>query len=162
MLPSGAGRTVSVRRGSILAVSPFISHRDTRLFPDAPGAFRPQRYAAAAAAAAGDEGSQPGASADISNGVGAKSVASVAEAGLQLNAGTSGSSRVVAAASGRDARQSPAASGSGGGAEIARGRGDEDPAANGGMHSKAEAADEFGAIPGVSQTGMAFGGGRFR
>lgn len=162
-LPSGTGRTVSVRRGSILAVSPFISHRDTRLFPDAPGAFRPQRYATASAAAAGTEGCQPaGASADTSNGVSAKSAAETAS---QHDAGFSGSQRGAAAAAAGgdyDAHESLAADGSSSSAEPATGYGNGEPAANGHTHSKAEAADEFGAIPGVSQTGMAFGGGRFR
>jgi len=44
VLPAGPGRSIQVKRNSILAVSPFLTHRDTQLFPDAPGAFWPQRY----------------------------------------------------------------------------------------------------------------------
>lgn len=40
VLPAGIGKSVRIRRGSILAVCPFLSHRDPQMFPDAPGAFR--------------------------------------------------------------------------------------------------------------------------
>ena len=40
MLPAGAGRVTRVRRGSVLAICPFLCHRDVRIFPEAPEAFR--------------------------------------------------------------------------------------------------------------------------
>jgi hypothetical protein len=39
----GSTRGFSVRKGDIIAVSPFLAHRDSRLFPDDPCAFHPNR-----------------------------------------------------------------------------------------------------------------------
>ncbi len=139
VLPAGPGRTLRVRRRSILAVSPFLSHRDMRLFPDAPGAFRPHRFSGAGNAAA-----------------------SATEAGpMSQSQGPDGGSTTAAAAVGFSTDAT---------AHAARKTGDigaqQDVNGGGGVKAggggRPEVADELGAIPGVSQTGMGFGGGRFR
>lgn len=139
VLPAGPGRTLRVRRRSILAVSPFLSHRDTRLFPDAPGAFRPHRFSGAGNAAA-----------------------SATEAGpMSQSQGPDGGSTAAAAAGGFSTyATAPAAriTGDTGAQQDVNGGG----GLNAGCGGRPEVADELGAIPGVSHTGMAFGGGRFR
>ncbi len=128
VLPAGPSRSIRVARGSILAISPWLSHRDAA-FGEAPGAFRPQRYQDAGGSSA--SGTAPGSAAGRKAG------------------GT------------RDDAMENSSCDSAGAAPAAEQSGLEDCGRAGAKGANA-AGGELSGIPGVTQTGMAFGGGRFR
>ena len=110
-------------------------------------ARRPQRYAATVPAASAN-GLQPETKAALPAVVRARQSASAPEKLRGAAAASSGGGDGLPNGSAADRYAS-----SGGGAPGCSGAAD---------NGTADAADELGAIPGVSQTGMGFGGGRFR